>query len=80
MIAGQLYKMGSNEVLCRYVPKYERHNILAEAHASVAGGHYAGKATAQKILRAALWWPMIHKDSKEYCSMCDVCQRTERPS
>lgn len=23
---------------------------------------------------------MVHKDSKEYCSACDVCQRTGRPS
>eukprot|EP00253_Pinus_taeda_P010550 PITA_10550 len=43
-------------------------------------GHYAGKATAQKILRASLWWPMLHKDSKAYCKACDECQRTGRPS
>jgi len=31
VIAGKLYKMGSNEVIHRYVPEYERHSILAEA-------------------------------------------------
>jgi len=46
VIVGQLYKMGSDEVPCRYVPKYERHNILAETHGGVTGGHYAGKAIA----------------------------------
>jgi len=32
VIAGHLYKMGSNEVLRRYVPDYERQSILDEAH------------------------------------------------
>jgi hypothetical protein len=32
----------------------ERPLILAEAHESIAGGHYAGKAIVQKILRAGL--------------------------
>lgn len=44
------------------------------------GGHYAGKATMQKILCIGLWWPTLHKDSKEYCRVCDACERTSRPS
>ncbi len=80
VIAGQLYKMGSDEVLCRYVPKNERHSILVEPHDGVVGEHYEGKATAQKILRVGIWWPIIHKESKEYCNACDVCQRTRRSS
>jgi len=44
------------------------------------GGHYAGKPTTQKILRARLWWPTMHKDSKSYCRACDARQRTGRPS
>jgi len=54
--------------------------MLAEAHGSVSEGLYAGKATSQKILRAGLWWPTTHKNSEEYYSVCDVCQRTGRPS
>lgn len=38
------------------------------------GGHYAGKATTQKILHAGLWWPTLHKDSESYCKTCDACQ------
>eukprot|EP00253_Pinus_taeda_P023757 PITA_23757 len=45
MIVGHLYKMGSDEVLCRYVPEYERHSILAEAHGGVVEGHYASNVT-----------------------------------
>src|SRR5277367_2492833 len=65
LIAGQLYKMGLDEILRRCVLEHEKPLILAEAHAGAAGGHYAGKATAQKILIAGLWWPTIHKDVKD---------------
>ena len=80
LIAGQLYKMGLDEILCRCVLEHEKPLILAEAHAGVEGGHYVGKSIAQKILTAGLWWPTIHKDAKEYCHSCDICQRTSRPS
>jgi transposase InsO family protein len=54
--------------------------ILAEAHEGIAGGHYAGKETAQKVLRDGLWWPTLHKDAKDYYRACDVCQRVGKPS
>jgi len=40
----------------------------------------SGKATAQKILTTGLWWPTLHKDAREYCHSCDICQRTGKPS
>jgi len=46
----------------------------------MAGGNYARKYTTQKVLRIGLWWPAIHKDSKEYCQQCDVCQRLGKPN
>lgn len=51
-----------------------------EAHGGAAGGHYEGREIAQKILRAGLWWPTLHQDSKNYCKACDVCQMIGRPS
>ena len=80
VITGHLYKMGSEEILRCYVPKLEWNKILTEAHGGVAGGHYVGKATTQKILHAGLWWPTLHKDSKAYCKECDACQRMSRLS
>jgi len=32
----------------------ERPLILEEAHEGIAGGHYVGKSTTQKVLRAGL--------------------------
>jgi hypothetical protein len=46
LIAGQLYKMGPNEILRRCVMEEEFPMILEEAHEGIAGGHYAGKETA----------------------------------
>ena len=80
MIAGKLYKLGPDEVLWRYVLDHERSMILAEAHVGIAGVHYLGKPTTQKVLIAGLWWPTLHKDAKEFCKRCNVCQCTWRPS
>jgi hypothetical protein len=55
LIVGQLYKMGPDEILMRCVMETEQPWILTEAHEGIAGGHYAGKVTTHKVLRAGLW-------------------------
>jgi hypothetical protein len=52
----------------------------SESHEGISGGNYAGKATAQKVLRAELWWSTVHRDAKDYCQRCDVCQRVGKPN
>lgn len=61
LIAGQLYKSGLDNILRRCVLDHERPEILWECHSGVAGGHVGGKATAQKVLQAGLWWPTSFK-------------------
>jgi hypothetical protein len=46
LIAGSLYKLGTNKILRRYVVEHERPIILVEVHDGIARGHYAGKATS----------------------------------
>lgn len=70
--------MGLDEVLCRYVPNYERQSILVEVHGGVIGGHYARIVIVQKILRVGLQWPTMCKYSKEYCM--NFYQRTRKLS
>ena len=72
--------MGPDEILGRCFLEHEKPLILAEAHYGAAGGHYAEKSIAQKILTAGLWWPTIHKDAREYFHSCDICQRIGKPS
>jgi hypothetical protein len=45
LIVGQLYKMGPDEILRRYVMEVERPLILEEAHEGIAGRHYVGRKT-----------------------------------
>lgn len=72
VIYRHLYKMGFGEILCTYVLEYERPRILTGAHGGITGGHYVGREIMQKILRAGLWWPMVHKDLKTNCRVCDL--------
>jgi hypothetical protein len=66
LIAGNLYKLGTDGILRRCVLEHERPMILSEAHEGVVGGHYAGKVMTQNILHIGLWWPTLHKDAKEF--------------
>ena len=79
LIAVQLYKLGVDDILKRYVLEHERQDILVESLGGVARGHYAGKSIAQKVLHARLWWPTLYNDSLAYCRTCDSCQRTGKP-
>ena len=74
LIVGQLYKLGPDEILPRYVLEHERRRILEEAHVGVARGHYVGNPTSQKVLTVGIWWPIVHKDAKEFCRTCNVYQ------
>lgn len=56
LIAGQLYKLGMDDILHRCILDHEKTVVLEEAHGGILGRHYEGKATTQKILRAGLWW------------------------
>jgi hypothetical protein len=80
LIAGNLYKLGANGILRCSVLEHERPMILEETYDEIARGYYAGRATAQNILWVGLWWPTLHKDSKEYYQSCDVCQIVGNPS
>jgi hypothetical protein len=75
LIARELYKIELHEILRRGVMEEERPLILAKGHEGITGGHYAVKATMQKILRDGLWWPTLHRYAKDYYRACDACQR-----
>jgi hypothetical protein len=72
--------MRPDEILRRCVMEAERLLILTEDHEGIAGGHYVGKETVQKVLRASLWWPTLHRDAKDYYRAFDVWQRVGKPS
>eukprot|EP00253_Pinus_taeda_P024999 PITA_24999 len=71
-----LFKINYDSVLLRCLEKSEAEKVLQELHDGPAGGHYAGDATAHKILRAGYYWPTLFKDSHSYVRKCQVCQNT----
>jgi hypothetical protein len=46
LITGQLYKLGLENILRRYIINHERPKILWECHSGFVGGHVGGKETA----------------------------------
>jgi hypothetical protein len=72
--------MGPDDISRRCIMEAERPLILEEVHEGITGGNYVGKETLKNILRAGLWWPNLHKDSKVYYRACNVCQRVGKPS
>jgi hypothetical protein len=75
LITGHLYKLGVDKILRIFFMEHQRPIILVESHEGIVGGHYAGKDTMQTVLHAGLWWPIVHKDSKECYYKHDVFQR-----
>ncbi|MCO5597918.1 hypothetical protein L7F22_052003 [Adiantum nelumboides] len=78
IIEGELYQKGFEGLYCHCVRKEEIPHILKECHVSACGGHFAGRLTTLKILRAGYWWPSVFKDSFEWCKRCDMCQCATR--
>ena len=80
LITGHLYKMGPDEILWRCVLLHEQEKTLEEPHASIAGGHYGGQGTTQKVLPAGLWWSTLHNYVPDYAQSYNVYQRIRKPS
>eukprot|EP00253_Pinus_taeda_P034443 PITA_34443 len=76
LINDVLFKINYDSVLLRCLEKTEAEKVLQELHDGPAGGHYAGDATAHKILRAGYYWPTLFKDSHSYMRKRQICQTT----
>ena len=50
--------------------------ILQELHKGNAGGHFSQEIQVHKVLDAGYWWPMLYKDTYDYCQTCHECQKT----
>ena len=59
LIGNQLYKKGQDYQLKLCANENEYLPILAQAHSSIASGHFSAKITAKAILMSGIWWPKI---------------------
>ena len=78
ILGHKLFRKGSDGLLKRCVSETEVQSILIACHDSACGGHFSGRLTGQKILRADYFWPTLFKDAHNYVRKCDACQRYAR--
>jgi hypothetical protein len=78
LISGKLYRKGVDGLLRRCLTYGEVPTILEACHDSACGGHFSGRLTAQKALRAGYFWPTMFVDAESHAKRCDACQRYAR--
>ncbi|XP_013613796.1 PREDICTED: uncharacterized protein LOC106319960 [Brassica oleracea var. oleracea] len=70
-----LYILCKDQLYRRAVAEEEIDGILTHCHGSSYGGHFATFKTVAKVLQAGFWWPHMFKDTQDFVSRCDSCQR-----
>ncbi|XP_070029399.1 uncharacterized protein [Nicotiana sylvestris] len=70
-----LFRICTDRVIKRCVPKEEQSEILGVCHSSPYGGHHGEARTAAKVLSCSFYWPTLYKDASELVKHCDECQR-----
>ncbi|KAL0742243.1 hypothetical protein Bca4012_083756 [Brassica carinata] len=70
-----LYTLCKDQIYRRVVAEEEVEGILSHCHGSSYGGHFATFKTVSKVLQAGFWWPHMFRDSQDFISRCDSCQR-----
>ena len=70
-----LYRHYADQVIRRCVPEYEMTSILNQCHTLPCGGHFGGQRTTAKVLQSGFYWPTLFKDTHQFVSTCDKCQR-----
>ena len=71
-------KNGVEEKWLNVIPQSLKKSMLAEAHGSVASGHFGVKRTLQR-LRKCGYWVRMREDVKEWCRVCEECVAKKGP-
>ena len=69
-----MYHRGVDSILRCFVTHEEVEIMLNNCHGGACGGHLSGLSTAQKILRAGYFWPLIFKNCVNAVKKCHPCQ------
>lgn len=75
-----LYKCCADLVVWRCVSHTEGWKILEQCHSGVIGGHFSVNHTAEKVLEASFFWPILFMDAQKLVTTCDQCQRSQNLS
>ncbi len=70
-----MYRMGQDNIMCRYLTTLETQIILKEPHERMVGRHFAADITINKILDAGYWWQSLFKDTHDFCKSDYICYK-----
>ncbi|RDX87923.1 hypothetical protein CR513_30535, partial [Mucuna pruriens] len=70
-----LWKLCSNQVICRCILETKINSVLQLCHATLGGEHYGSTRTARKVLDCGLYWLTIFRDSYQFVSTSNKCQK-----
>ncbi|RDX68634.1 Retrovirus-related Pol polyprotein from transposon 17.6, partial [Mucuna pruriens] len=70
-----LWRLCSDKVIRRCIPKIEISSVLQFYHSAPRGGHYGSTRTVRKVLDCGLYWPTIFRDAHHFVSTCERCQK-----
>ena len=59
------------------LPEVLRLDVIKLGHDRPLAGHLGIEKTKERVVNS-FYWPGMFKDIQEYCSTCDICQKTAR--
>ncbi|RDX98195.1 gag-pol, partial [Mucuna pruriens] len=62
-------------VMIKCIPNTEINLVLWFCHAAPGDGHYGSTRTAKKVLDCGFYWPTIFRDTYQFVSTCEKCQK-----
>ena len=70
-----LFKYCPDQLMRRCVSNDDQIGVLTFYHSEACGGHFFVRKTADKILQAGFYWPILFKDCFKFCKTCARCQQ-----
>ncbi|RDY14045.1 Retrovirus-related Pol polyprotein, partial [Mucuna pruriens] len=70
-----LWRLCSDQVIPRCILEAEINSVLQLYHVVPGSGHYGSTRIARKVLDYDLYWPTIFKDTYQFVSTRDKCQK-----
>ena len=66
MIAGRMYRKGTDGILRLCIEPEEQYFYLRHAHETVGGIHMAGNQTLKRLMWAGVWWPTMNAEAYDF--------------
>ncbi|RDX86424.1 Retrovirus-related Pol polyprotein from transposon 17.6, partial [Mucuna pruriens] len=70
-----LWRLCNDQVIHKCIHHTEINSVLQFCHAAPGGGHYGSTQTAMKVLDCRFYWPTIFRDTYQFVSICEKCQK-----